>query len=135
MRCKTQTLGLLVRQGSKTGLLEPSALSLKNPSFMPRLTSFMKKHRPDVTFTTVQVNMNTISKPVSKSSERAAREWSTVVDISVTYPSFKPGSASLSRSPLSKTPKQVFFNPINILTLLPHNNTIINLLFHLTSIF
>ena len=63
MRCKTQTLGLLVRQGSKTGLLEPSALSLKNPSFMPRLTSFMKKHRPDVTFTTVQVNMNTISKP------------------------------------------------------------------------
>ena len=81
MRCKTQTLGLLVRQGSKTGLLEPSALSLKNPSFMPRLTSFMKKHRPDVTFTTVQVNMNTISKPVSKSSERAAREWSTVVDI------------------------------------------------------
>ena len=26
----------------------------------------------------------------------------------------------MSRSPLSKTPKQVFFNPIHILTLLPH---------------
>ena len=38
-------------------------------------------------------------------SEGAAREWSTVVDISMTTPSFKPVSLSLSRSPLSKTPK------------------------------
>ena len=44
-------------------------------------------------------------------SEGAAREWSTVVDISIPPPSFKPVSLSLSRSPLSKTPKQVFFNP------------------------
>ena len=28
----------------------------------------------------------------------------------------------LSRSPLFKTPKQVFFNPIHILTLLPHSS-------------
>jgi len=42
------------------------------------------------------------------------REWSTVVDISMTPPSSKPISLFLSRSPLSKTPKQVFFNPINI---------------------
>ena len=48
------------------------------------------------------------------SSEGAAREWSTVVDISVPLPSYKPVSLYLSRSPLSKTPKQVFFNPINI---------------------
>ena len=47
-------------------------------------------------------------------SERAAREWSTVVDISIIPPSFKPVPLSFSRSPLSKTPKQVFFNPINI---------------------
>ena len=47
-------------------------------------------------------------------SERAAREWSTVVDISMTPPSFKPVSLTLSRSPLSKTHKEVFFNPINI---------------------
>ena len=47
-------------------------------------------------------------------SEGAAREWSTVVDISIPPPSFKPVSLSLPRSPLSKTPKQVFFNPINI---------------------
>ena len=39
---------------------------------------------------------------------------STVVDISMTPPCFKPVSLSLSRSPLSITPKQVFFNPINI---------------------
>ena len=48
-------------------------------------------------------------------SER--REWSTVVYISIHPPSFKPVSLSLSRFPLSKTPKtpkQVFFNPINI---------------------
>ena len=40
-------------------------------------------------------------------SEGAAREWSTVVDISIPSPSFKPVSLSFSRSPLSKTPKQV----------------------------
>ena len=43
------------------------------------------------------------------SSEGAAREWSTVVDISIHPSSFKPVSWSLSRSPLSKTPKQIFF--------------------------
>ena len=39
---------------------------------------------------------------VSKSSEGAAREWSTVVvvDISIPPPSFKPVSWCLSRSPL-----------------------------------
>ena len=40
---------------------------------------------------------------------------STVVEISIPPPSFKHVSLSLSRSLLSKTPKQVFFNPINIL--------------------
>jgi hypothetical protein len=40
---------------------------------------------------------------------------STVVDISITPPSFKPVSLSLSRiSSILKQPKQVFFNPINI---------------------
>jgi len=43
------------------------------------------------------------------SSERAAREWSTVVDISIKPSSFKLVSLSSPRSPLSKTPKQVFF--------------------------
>ena len=39
----------------------------------------------------------------------------------ITFPSFKPVSLSLSRSPLSKTPKQVIFNVINIFChLLPH---------------
>ena len=42
-------------------------------------------------------------------SEGAAREWSTVVDISITHPSFKRVPWSSPRSPLSKTPKQVFF--------------------------
>ena len=53
-------------------------------------------------------------------SEGAAREWSTVVKICIPPPSFNPVSLFLSRSPLFKTPKQVFFNPIHILTLLPH---------------
>ena len=34
---------------------------------------------------------------------------STVVDISIPPPSFKHVALSLSRFPLSKTPKQVFF--------------------------
>ena len=39
-----------------------------------------------------------------------SRIWkSIVVDISITPPSFKPVSLPLSRSPLSKTPKHVFF--------------------------
>ena len=42
-------------------------------------------------------------------SEGAAREWSTVVDISIKPPSFKPVSLSSPRSPLSKTPKHVNF--------------------------
>ena len=42
-------------------------------------------------------------------SEGAAREWSTVVDISIPPSSFKLVSLSSPRSPLSKIPKQVFF--------------------------
>ena len=45
----------------------------------------------------------------SKRRERASRNGSTAVDISMTPPSSKPVPLSLSRSPLSKTPKQVFF--------------------------
>ena len=54
-------------------------------------------------------------------SEGAAREWSNVVDISIPPPSFKPVSLPLSRSPLSKTPKQVFFNPMNIFDSFTHS--------------
>ena len=42
-------------------------------------------------------------------SEGAEREWSTVVDISIPPPSFKPVLLLSPRSPLSKTPKQVIF--------------------------
>ena len=59
------------------------------------------------------------------SSEGAAREWSTVVDISIPPPSFKPVSWSLSRSPQSKIPKQVFFNPINIFDSFTHSITVL----------
>ena len=50
----------------------------------------------------------------SKRRERASRNGSTVVDISIHPPFFKLVSVSFSRSPLSKSPKQVFFNPIYI---------------------
>ena len=46
---------------------------------------------------------------VFQSEESEHREWSTVVDISMTSPSFKLVPLSLPRSSLSKTPKQVFF--------------------------
>ena len=62
---------------------------------------------------------------VSKSSEGVAREWSTVVSISMNPPSSKPVSLTLSRSPLSKTPKQVFFNPINIFDSFTHSITVL----------
>ena len=39
----------------------------------------------------------------------------------MTLPSFKPLSLYLSRSPLSKTSKQVFFNPINIFVTFTHS--------------
>ena len=53
----------------------------------------------------------------TKAKERASRNGSTVVDISIPSPCFKPVSLSLSHSSLFRTPKQVFFNPIRILTL------------------
>ena len=69
-------------------------------------------------------------------SEGAAREWSTVVLISITSPSFKSISLPFLRSPLSKTPKQVFFNPINIFDIFyTLCSTIINLFIRLTSKF
>jgi hypothetical protein len=46
---------------------------------------------------------------VSIQSEGAAREWSTVVSIFVTPPSFKLVSLLSPCPPLSKIPKQVFF--------------------------
>ena len=61
-RVRTGTFGLLVPQGKTE--LQLSALSLKCDSkFMPLFTEFMRDHRPNFTFTTVQVNINTISKP------------------------------------------------------------------------
>ena len=53
--------------------------------------------------------LGTNSRDSKYSSEGAAREWSTVIDISIPLPPFKPVELSLSRSLLSKTPKQVFF--------------------------
>ena len=46
-----------------------------------------------------------------KNEESVHREWSTVVDISISITpfSFKPVLLSLPRSPLSKTPKHVIF--------------------------
>ena len=48
---------------------------------------------------------------ISKAKERACIAYmeSTVVDISIKPSSFKLVPLSLPRSPLSKTPKQVFF--------------------------
>ena len=54
------------------------------------------------------------SEGASIAKERASRNGSTVVDVSMTLPSFNPVSVSLSRFSQSKTPKQVFFNPMNI---------------------
>ena len=57
---------------------------------------------------------------VSIQSEGAAREWSTVVKISIPPPSFKPVPLSLSRiSSIVKHPNKSFFNVFNIWTLLP----------------
>ena len=55
-----------------------------------------------------------------QAKERASRNGSTVVDISIPPPSFKPVSLFFLRFPLSKTPKQVFFNPINIFDTFTH---------------
>ena len=85
------------------------------------------QHRRDLEFVQVQKKRD----EGEYLSEGAAREWSTVVDISIKPPSFKLVSLSSPRSPPFKTLKQVFFNPIHILTLLPHFSLIIiiNLLF------
>ena len=58
----------------------------------------------------MEVELETAGKSIQSEGASIAN-GSTVVDISITPPYFKPVSLSLSRSPLSKTPKQVFFNP------------------------
>ena len=81
-------------------------LVLDPPTYDPNSTARPKCLR---FISCVGVEQNDMVSPVSNSSERAAREWSTVVDISIKPPSFKPVSLSSPRSPLSKTPKQVIF--------------------------
>ena len=66
-----------------------------------------------------KVNVDEDEDDEGKYSKRRSehREWSTVVDISILPPSFKPVLLSFLHSPVSKTLKQVFFNPIkHILT-------------------
>ena len=64
-----------------------------------------------------------------KAKERASRNGSTVVKIFIPTPSFKPVSLSLSHSSVSKIPKQVFFNPINILTSFTHSVLLLSIYF------
>ena len=101
--------GQTLKEGHTASKLD--VLSLKTEASNHQLTvlSSVKEQKEDP------------DKPGKYSSEGAAREWSTVVDISIPPPSFKPVSLSLSRSPLSKTPKQVFFNPINIFDSFTHS--------------
>jgi len=64
-----------------------------------------------------RVVLNELQRKYFKRRKHASRNGSTVVSIFIPPPSFKPVSLYFSRSPLSKTPKtpkQVFFNPINI---------------------
>ena len=64
--------------------------------------------------------------PGKYSSEGAAREWSTVVDISIPPLSFKHILLSLSRiSSFLKHPNKSFFNPINIFDTFTHSITVL----------
>ena len=60
-RVRTATLGMLIPQGKST--LQESATTKKFPVLCKRLKKFMKSHRPDFSFTSIQVNSNTTSKP------------------------------------------------------------------------
>ena len=105
--------GQTLKEGHTASKLD--VLSLKTEASNHQLTvlSSVKEQKEDP------------DEPGKYSSEGAAREWSTVVDISIPPSSFKPVSLSLSRSPLSKTPKQVFFNPINIFDSFTHSITVL----------
>lgn len=62
-KTKTLTFGQLHVQGSKSGKLELSAATKKFDGYYEKLEAWMRHHRPDFEFTTIQVNCNTISKP------------------------------------------------------------------------
>ena len=62
-KTKTLTFGQLHVQGSKSGKLELSAATKKFDGYYEKLVAWMRQHRPDFEFTTIQVNCNTISKP------------------------------------------------------------------------
>ena len=81
------------------------------------------KDKYEITYNTKGQPTKTLKKTTaSNSSEESVHRvyGSTVVDISIPPPSFKPIALFFSRSPLSKTSKQVFFNPINIFEHLLH---------------
>ena len=74
------------------------------------LPAFMMAATPDTDCGLRQGAVYGIGVSGKYSSEGASiANGSTVVDISTTPITFKPVSLSLSRSPLSKIPKQVFF--------------------------
>ena len=86
------------------------------------------KDKYEITYNTKGQPTKTLKKTTaSNSSEESVHRvyGSTVVDISIPPPSFKPIALPLSRSPLSKTPKQVFINPINIFEHLLHNSVLL----------
>ena len=75
--------------------------------------------------TQIQKEMQSQIKEVSIQAKERHANGSTVVDIFIPPPYFQPVSLSFSRSPLSKIPKQVFFNPINIFNSFTHSITVL----------
>ena len=91
-----------------TMYLDHSTMSNRLTTLLSEMKS-MKEKETEYNILKKTMNNTNIELTGKYSSEGAAREWSTVVDISIPPPSFKLVSLSSPRSPLSKTPKQVLF--------------------------
>ena len=91
-----------------TMYLDHSTMSNRLTTLLSEMKS-MKEKETEYNILKKTMNNTNIELTGKYSSEGAAREWSTVVDISIPPPSFKLVSLSSPRSPLSKTPKHVIF--------------------------
>ena len=79
----------------------------------PAGTFLVRKRAIDPTTSTdAEIAISLVDYEEVSNGKGKGKYSSTVVDMFIPSPFFKPVALPLSRSPVSKTPKQVFFNPI-----------------------
>ena len=106
-------ISLLENSNNLLTMMSPGQLSYTIWS-IAKLSPLLTTTKPILSIkiiSSIVTKLNDMHGKYSKRREHASRNGSTVVDIHISPPSFKRVALYFLRYPLSKTPKQVFFNP------------------------